>query len=268
MGKRGHIWIGLTVVALLETEPAAHLVLCQNKRPVQKVWQRHAPALSSIKKHLKAGDQVGIIPASIAAFVIDVDYDLANAVQEAIRYLGALVGHHPTLTPGHGHLYYRAGDPSPPANSLHAFGEYRSRHGYVVIYDWPAFLGMLADLHTATPVSAQTFLSNCPAPPLAVRQMRAAKPGRRNDTANKAIFEAARNGEAVEPIITAAIESGLPRDEVRATAASAIGAAKHKPKLPVNAAGFETAIKMLDVDLRLNIRSQQVEYSKAKKTLA
>ena len=46
-------------------------------------------------------------------------------------------------------------------------------------------------------------------------------PGNRNDTLNRGVFLATRNGEPVEPHIEAAREAGLPDREIAATVASA-----------------------------------------------
>ena len=52
----------------------AHFVLCwDDKRPVAGAWQQTRPELTAVKAHAEAGGLVGVIPASLGCFVVDID---------------------------------------------------------------------------------------------------------------------------------------------------------------------------------------------------
>ena len=59
----------------------AHFVLVRpNKRPLSEGWQETGSDLSDVERHAEGGGLVGVIPASLGCFVVDIDEGGENGV--------------------------------------------------------------------------------------------------------------------------------------------------------------------------------------------
>ena len=124
----------------------ARLVLCYyetdtgRKRPIHENWQRLRPDFAEVCRHLAAhpNNLIGIVPASVGAVVLDVDYGDWKALAE---HLGSAATSNRTLRPKGRHIWIPA-DPKgkKPTNSGFNFqdlaaGDVRHQNGYVVVWN-------------------------------------------------------------------------------------------------------------------------------------
>ena len=188
------------------------------------------PDFSDVERHAKGGALVGVIPASLGCFVVDIDEGGENGVAVVRGVLGDPVTVIASKKPGGFHAWYRTA-----ADKIGnckwkldgAAGDIRGSRGSVILWD-PATLvdGLARHFHDAQP----TDPGKLPRPtthgsrgPAAVR---AAPVGARNDTLNSEAYKAAKDGSLDrEALRDAATEVGLPPSEIEATLGSAAGAA-------------------------------------------
>ena len=124
----------------------ARLVLCYyeadtgRKRPKYKNWHRLRPDFAEVCRHLAEhpNNLIGIVPASVGAVVLDVDYGDWKVLAE---HLGSAATTNRTLRPKGRHIWIPA-DPKgkKPTNSGFNFqdlasGDVRYQNGYVVVWN-------------------------------------------------------------------------------------------------------------------------------------
>ncbi|MDE0718122.1 MAG: bifunctional DNA primase/polymerase [Rhodospirillaceae bacterium] len=118
-------------------DQGAHLIRLRGKRPIAGFpWKSRGATLEEIAEHLQKHPdaQIGIVPASVQAVVVDVD-DPA-LLHQAPRYGPELCRY---ATPSGGtHIWQRTAEALP--NSKWAGGDIRGRHGYVVLWPGPRAL--------------------------------------------------------------------------------------------------------------------------------
>ena len=212
----------------------AHFVLVRtNKRPIAKGWQTTWPDLAHVERHARGDGLIGVVPASVGCFVVDVDEGSKAGVETVRTALGDPVAVIATRRPGGFHAWYRApeGEVGNQKWSLDgAAGDIRGSAGYAILWDARAVADGLAqhfdDAQLADPGRLPRAATNGTRGPEAVR---AAPVGARNDTLNREVFRAATRGELDKvTFCAAAIEAGLPPRETEVTleSAAAAGAAQ------------------------------------------
>ena len=210
----------------------AHFVLATaNKQPLSGAWQKRRPDLSYVERHVKDGGLVGVVPASLGCFVVDIDQGGENGLEAVRGVLGEPVAVIATQRPGGFHAWYRA-DAGKIGNRKwglgDAGGDIRGSRGFVILWDAVTLADGLAqhfdDAQAADPGRLPRPMTHGKRGPAAVR---AAPIGTRNDTLNIEAFKAAKDGTLDRDAFRdAAIETGLPRGEIDATLESAVGAAQ------------------------------------------
>ena len=204
----------------------AHLV-CVNddKRPTARAWQKLPPRFAAVEAHVAAGGLVGVIPASLNCFVVDID-EGGDAGVEALRgVLGEPITVTETRRNGGFHAWYRApvGEVRNRRWQLGAgAGEIRGSNGFVVLWD-PAEVaeGLEHYFDGAQPADAGRLPRPATDGKRGPEAVRAAKPGERNNVLNREVFKAARRGADIDLYRDAALANGMPPVEVEATIASA-----------------------------------------------
>ena len=126
----------------------AHFVLCDGKRAIWRGWQRRRPSLGLVLKH---GREIGLIPYSVGASALDIDYGDIGDLIEAKPPLVTVA------SPRGAHAYYE--DITPRGNERwQAFGcqgEVRSARGYLRLYEGGA--ERLASAIRTTPSGTAPF---------------------------------------------------------------------------------------------------------------
>ena len=241
-----------TALEALHARGAHFVVVAADKRPLLKAWDRTRPDFSKVERHLKGGGLVGVIPASLRCFVVDIDKGGTNGVEAVRGILGEPVAVIKTQRPGGFHAWYRAAD-SEIGNrkwSLgDAGGDIRGSRGFVILWDAPKLADALAqhfdDAQVADP---SELLRPAKKSKRGLKAVRTAEVGTRNDTLNREAFMAAKDGTLDRDAFRdAAIETGLPPGEIEATLKSAAGAAQvaggTKPEMLTVAAKLADALK-------------------------
>ena len=205
----------------------AHFVLAAaDKRPIAREWQKMRPELAAVTAHAEAGELVGVIPASLGCFVVDVDEGGASGVEALQEALGVPITVIATRREGGYHVWYRAPD-STVGNKLWtlngASGDIRGSNGFVILWDPDKLVDGLSryfdDAELVDPGKLLGASRTGKAGPDAVRHARL---GARNNTLNRETFMAATRGELdTGALREAAIAAGLPPSEIDATLASA-----------------------------------------------
>ena len=237
-------------------EAGAHLVICRpDKRPQASAWQKTPAPLDAALQHK---GPVGVVPASLGCVVIDIDQGGAEASEAVIATLGRPLARVPTRREGGEHIWYRCRDAERVGNRTWAHGDIRGAKGYAILWkpelvaEGLASAGLVADL-------LESELDQLP------RKVNGGAVGERNDTLNKGVYLATRNGAPIEPVVAAAREAGLPEREIEATVKSAKVAGERDGArvFIANArtpAGLAAALNAVGVGLRLNTRSKRYEY--------
>ena len=248
-----------TALAALD-EAGAHFVLCRDdKRPKAKAWQKRPASLDAVQAH---SELVGAVPASLGCVVVDVDHGGEQAADEVVKLLGTPLAKVPT--PRGFHVWYRCRDAESIGNSTWRNGDIRGANGYAILWDAESVAEGLAD--TSRPMADLMAADLALSPP----KPNGGGPGNRNDTLNRSVFLATRNGAPVEPHIEAARGAGLPEREIAATVESATkGAERAGTRVPVadpwTPRGLAFCLEHLGIGLRLNIRAKRYEYRNAGK---
>lgn len=242
-------------------EAGAHFVLCgENKRPKAEAWQKTPAPLDVAERHIARG-LVGAVPASLGCVVVDVDEGGDAARDAMVALLGAPLAVVPTRRDGGWHLWYRSRDAAEIGNAKWRDGamrgDVRGAKGYAILWHPDLVAEGLAD---TTRLVANLVASEIAALPAAGGAV-----GERNDTLNRGVFLATRNGAPIEPVVEAAREAGLPEGEIAATVASAATAGKRAGarEMVPNARspeGLAFCLDKLGVGLRLNTRAKKYEY--------
>ena len=270
----------------------AHLVLCSTKKGsdpkggFEKNYQlpENAPALDRVLAHK---GHIGVLPASLACVVFDVDHGGQAAVDQLTRMLGQPLVTLASGTAGRFHAWYltenavefRDGDWSltggPPKN-----GEIRAG-GNIVMWHPDMLAKALAngagpgdkiparlssvDIDRVRVATPGTGKGNGAAP--ATGAAEDWSPGSRNDTFNRLAFQAVANGdmERALAIKGRALESGLPENEVERSWTSIVKGAERKGTRTFianarTAQGLSQALAAIGVDTRLNVRARRYEY--------
>ena len=237
-------------------EAGAHLVLCgADKRPKAKAWHK-APA--SLDAALRHKGLVGVVPASLGCVVVDVDEGGDEARQAVISQLGRPVAEVPTRRDGGWHIWYRSRDAHEIGNRAWRHGDIRGAKGQAILWapelvaEGLACAGPVADLMAVD-------LDQLPS------KRDGGAVGERNNTLNKSVYLATRNGQPIDEAVAAAREAGLPEREIAATVESAVTAGKRKgartlvpsARIPE---GLAYCLDSLGIGLRLNTRAKRYEY--------
>ena len=208
-------------------ERGAHFVLVRaNKRAIKKGWQTTRPDFAHVERHARGNGLIGVVPASLGCFVVDVDEGGKAGVETVCTALGDPVTVIATRRPGGFHAWYRAPEREVGNRKWSldgAAGDIRGSAGYVILWDARAVADGLAqhfdDGQLADPGRLPRAATKGMRGPEAVR---AAPVGARNDTLNREVFGAATRGELDKATFrAAAIEAGLPPGETEVTLGSA-----------------------------------------------
>ena len=198
-------------------EAGAHLVLCgADKRPVAKAWHKTPASLDAALRH---DGLVGVVPASLGCVVVDVDEGGEAVCEEMVRLFGRPLAKVMTQREGGWHLWYRSRDAHEIGNRTWQYGDIRGARGQAILWH-PEIVAK--GLACKAPVADLMAGDLDRLPP----KRRDAAEGERNNTLNKSVFLATRNGEPIEGHVDAAREAGLPEREIAATVASATAAGK------------------------------------------
>ena len=209
----------------------AHFVLVwPDKRPITEGWQKTGLDFSNVKRHAEGGGLVGVIPASLKCFVVDIDEGGENGVEVVRDVLGEPVGVIATQRPGGFHAWYRA-----PAGKIGnrkwkldgGAGDIRGSAGYAVLWD-PAKLanGLARHFDDAQPADPGKLPRPTTHGARGLAAVQSAPEGERNTTLNREAFKAAKDGALDwDAFRDAGIEAGLPLSEIETTLGSAAGAA-------------------------------------------
>ena len=238
------------IIPLLQefADRGAHFVLARaDKRPISAQWQKTPAAIADVKAHAESG-LVGIIPASIGCFVVDIDEGGLAGEAAVCEALGNPIAVIASARAGGYHVWYRAIAGGDIGNRKWALeggaGDIRGNAGFVILWQALTLAGMLkARFDDATPVDPNTGQLPKPARdrargPQAVRN---APEGDRNNVLNLEAFHAAKRGETnLAPYREAAREAGLPASEIGATLAGAALAGAAQPD-----GDFERAVTRL-----------------------
>ena len=209
-------WEKLTALEALH-EHGAHFVLAgQDKRPIAREWQKMRPELATVIAHAKADGLVGVIPASLDCFVVDVDEGGTSGVEALQEALGAPITVIATRREGGCHVWHRAPDSVVGNRKWQlngAAGDIRGSAGFIILWN-PARLAdalarYFADANPADPAVLTSPPTNGARGPEAVRN---APVGARNSTLFRELTRAYR---------AAALDNGMPALEFEATSASA-----------------------------------------------
>ena len=205
----------------------AHFVLARaNKRAIATEWQTTPADLAHVEHHARGDGLIGVVPASLGCFVVDVDEGGKAGVETVRTALGDPVAVIATRRPSGFHVWYRAPERQVGNRKWSldgATGDIRGSAGYVILWDARAVADGLAqhfdDGQLADPGRLPRAATKGMRGPEAVR---AAPVGARNDTLNREVFGAATRGELDKATFhVAAIEAGLPPGETEATLESA-----------------------------------------------
>ena len=259
-----------TALQALRDSGAHFVIATADKQPISRKWQKTRPDFSDVERHAEDGSLIGVIPASLQCFVVDIDEGGENGVEAVRGILGEPVAVIATQRLGGFHAWYRAaaGDIRNRKWSLgDAGGDIRGSRGFVILWDPATLADGLAqhfnDAQPADPGRLPRPTTNGKRGPEAVRT---APIGTRNDTLNREAYKAAIDGTLDwDAFRDAAIEAGLPPGKVEATLASAAaaGAAAAKRQLPRNAVGLAAALAGLGIAWRFNVRSMRHEFREA-----
>ncbi len=250
-----------TALQALRDSGAHFVIATADKQPISRKWQKTRPDFSKVERHVKGGGLVGVIPASLGCFVVDIDQGGENGLEAVRGVLGKPVAVIATQRPGSFHAWYRAaaGDIGNRKWSLgDAGGDIRGSRGFVVLWDAATLADGLAqhfdDAQPADPGRLPRPTTQGKRGPEAVRT---APIGTRNDTLNREAFKAAIDGTLDwDTFRDAAIDAGLPAGEVETTLASAAA----KRQQPRNADGLAAALTGLGIAWRFNVRSRHHEF--------
>ena len=256
-----------TALEALHVRGAHFVIATADKQPISRKWQKTRPDFSDVERHAEDGSLIGVIPASLRCFVIDIDQGGANGVEAVRGILGDPIAVIKTQRPGGFHAWYRAADSEIRNRQWGlggAGGDIRGSRGFVILWDAAKLADGLAqhfdDAQPADPGLLPRPTTHGKRGPEAIRT---AAIGARNATLNLEAFKAAKDG-TLDPdaFRDAAIEAGLPPGEVEATLASAAaaGAAAAKRQLPRNADGLAAALTGLGIAWRFNVRSRHHEF--------
>ena len=236
-------------------QAGAHFVLCHDdKRPVGQ-WKDVHPSKAAVAAHTGL---VGIVPASVGLWVLDIDDREGEAVAAKVH---DIFGTDPlatsaTHTAGRLHLLYKAFSAEANGNQNWALmqngihrGETRAARGYAIIWDASAWCRAVE--RDADPVSPALLPK--PNMDLGPGNLPHAGSGHGNDTLNKSLYQEKREGlltEAkVEEYRAAALARGFSQQEVDATIASVekaeIKAASKAQTLDIN----DLALALAQTDL-------------------
>ena len=236
----------------------AHFVLCgADKRPKAKAWQKTPARLEATLGHK---GPVGVVPASIGCVVVDVDEGGAPAADAAITQLGTPLAKVPTRRTGGWHLWFKSREADSIGNSAWRDGDIRAAKGYAILWQPELVAEGFAD--TSRPLADLMAADLAQLPPA---EPKGGELGNRNDTLNRNIFLATRNGEPIDGHVDAARQAGLPEGEIAATVESAVSAGKRQGArtFVANArtpAGLAFCLDHLGIGLQLNTRAKRYEY--------
>lgn len=191
-------------------------------------WQKHGrPSVARVLGHLHRGFKVGIVPGSVGCIAID--HDEGPPIETAERLEGHhLLGHFvPSRTAGRGHFWLKAEGNIPQYQwrTKHSAGDTRHSDGYVVCWDIEAVFNAVTALD-GTPAIDEA-LCKIVFPPARARRKglgdgtgkkrRDRKQGEihrgRHTKLYLAVKRATEQGQAIQPAIDEALQSGLVWDD-------------------------------------------------------
>ena len=256
------------------TERGARFVLCAGKVAQQKGWQKgQRPTFEEVEKWLDADDEnnVGLVPGSVDCIVLDVDMDVSEALREVEEQFGPPLAEVITQSGGR-HLFYPTENPvQGQGNRAWKYGDIRGTNGYVVLWDASVVADGLRDGNASNVQGAQIRElfpkgkgHNKRKRPTMIRPEWI--DGNRNPTLYNGCLKAGILGRQAirEEVEYWAAQAGLPEDEVKKSAQSGwetgqtLRANRIVPEW--SAAALEAAFSMLDYEVRLNVRSQAIEF--------
>lgn len=255
-------------------DQGAHFVICNSqKRALQKGWNKRRPSVDRCVGHLMdpGNGKLGLIPASLGLFVIDIDE--GNPAYVTQLFDDNEVPWRLVKTPNGYHLYCFAPEWGEfKGNAKWEFaeckGDIRYDAGYVVVYDeFGAALELLDSPRVGASAAVLVPLLNKPAV-----KGKGPVEGNRNNWLFGAVKDAMKAGDtaAASDAAAKALAAGLPEAEVAATVMSAAKSAaavrkRADDKIIVEGKserGLEQALIGLGLDWRFDIRSEfpQIHY--------
>ena len=212
----------------------AHFVLSDTqKRPIGKRWQKKPASFRDVSAHVGNGGLVGVVPSSLQLACIDVDEGGKTGVDAVAELLGPPITVTRTRRKDGFHVWYRVPGDAVVGNRkwqcADASGDVRGSRGFAILWDAQQLAHeLLYCFDAAEPVK----LDGLPRHSTTLRgpeAVRRATEGTRNDTLNKEVFLAAKDGTSdLEAFRGAARENGLPDREIDSTLASAAAAGKRQ----------------------------------------
>ena len=255
-------------------EGGAHFIRCHSEESAAKAralgnekvtfkgplgrWQKRSASLDAVLRH---NGPVGVIPASLGCVVVDIDRGGDEARQEVISLLGRPAAVVPTQRANGYHIWYRSRDAAKIGNRAFLHGDIRGNYkGFAIL--WGAEL-VAAGLASSESLVNLNEADLAQLPPL-LSMVDGGAVGVRNETLNKKVYQATRNGASIEPHVAAAREAGLLEPEIAATVASATAAGERGARTAVTNArspdGLGHCLNGLGIGLRLNTRARRYEY--------
>ena len=128
----------LRALEALHSRGAHFLLAAVDKRPMAQGWQKTSADLAAVVAHAQAGGLVGVIPASLGCFVVDVDEGGTAGVEALQEALGAPLTAIATRREGGYHVWYRAPDGAVGNQRWRlngAAGDIRGSKGYVILWE-------------------------------------------------------------------------------------------------------------------------------------
>ena len=241
-----------TALRALRDSGAHFVIATADKQPISRKWQKTRPDFSDVERRAEDGSLIGVIPASLRCFVVDIDKGGENGVEAVRRVLGKPVAVIATQRPGGFHVWYRAaaGDIGNRKWGLgDASGDIRGSRGFVILWDVAKLAHGLAQhfdhARAADPAELPKPATNGKHGPEAVRT---APVGTRNNTLYREEVKAAKDGTFDrDDFRKAALDAGLPIAGIEATLNSAVRAAEGvngaKPEMLTVAAQLADTLK-------------------------
>ena len=97
-----------TALQALRDSGAHFVIATADKQPISRKWQKTRPNFSKVERHAEDGSLIGVIPASLRCFVVDIDQGGENGLEAVRGSLGEPVAVIKTQRPGGFHAWYRA----------------------------------------------------------------------------------------------------------------------------------------------------------------
>ena len=248
-----------------------------DRSPQESKWRQVSQPCSTraLRKHVRKGGLVGLVPGSLGLVVIDIDSKPCKANKtnpdrvfaKLRKVLGEPACYYKTSGKGGIHVVYEYRGKWKGGQMRWKFGDIVGGDGaYFAVWDLAAFEAR------GKAVITKANLESLPKPKTSQGTWRS---GNRNNEFNQAVFEAVISSreDKIKALTEKARRSGLTEREIKATLKSAHKAAKKtlkhhdgKPILRLNEDGLASTLKFCDISVRYNLRSGMPEWRQTGKT--